>query len=131
MSATALEQRYALPSSRPETRTEIIRELGALGTDKAIRVLSRIFARERREELRLEILGAIADMDDDKVLEPKLFFFANALSPKLSRLIRQVAISSLSEMEDSRVIPLLRNLRFDADSEIQLLVAETLRDLER
>jgi HEAT repeat protein len=126
-----LEQRYALPSSRPETRSEIIRALGALGTHEGIRALSRIFARERREELRLEIIGAIADMDDDKVLEPKLSFFATALSPKLSRLIREVAISSLSEMEDSRVIPLLRNLRFDGDSEIQTLVAETLRDLEQ
>jgi HEAT repeat protein len=69
-------------------------------------------------------------MDDDKVLELKLSFLTTALSAKFSRLVREIAINNLSEIDDSRVLPLLRDLRFDADSEISAFAVETLRDLE-
>jgi hypothetical protein len=65
-------------------RGEIIRELGTLGTPEAIAALSRIFSREKREELRLEIIRVVGESDDDKVRERKFSFFAATLSPKIA-----------------------------------------------
>jgi hypothetical protein len=125
----ALEQRYALLSSGPETRQEIIKELGEISSSEAVDVLSRLFQREKREELKLEILGAIGGLDDDKFLEPKLSFFARAISPPYPRLVRQVAINTLGEIDDPRVMVLLRTLRSDGDPQIRTFAAEVLREL--
>jgi HEAT repeat protein len=127
----ALEERYALASSGPEARQEIIQALGEISSPEAVDVLSRLFQREKREELKMAILEAIGGLDDDKVLEPKLSFFARAISPPYPRLGREVAITTLGDIEDPRVIVLLRNLGSDNDPQIRTLAAEMLRDLEK
>ncbi len=126
-----LEQRYALASSTPELRQEIIQQLGEIGSAQAVIVLSRLFQREKREELQMAILGTIGGMENDNVLEDKLAFLARAVTPVHSRLLREVAINTLGDIDDPRVIALLRSLRSDDDAQIRTFATELLRDLEK
>ena len=126
-----LEQRYLLRSSVPEVRQEIIRALGEIKSRESVEVLSRLFQRERREELKLDILGTIGDLDDDKMLEPKLAFLFRAVTSTHARLVREVAISTLADIDDRRVIALLQSLQSDGDLEIRSFAAEVLRDVAR
>jgi len=123
-----LEQQYLLRSSLPEVRQEIIRALGEIKSRESVEVLSRLFQRERREELKIDILGTIGDLDDDKMLEPKLAFLFRAVTPMHARLVREVAISTLADIDDRRVIALLESLQSDGDLEIRNFAAEILRD---
>src|SRR5687767_529372 len=67
-----LERHYLRPDVTVEMRTEIIREIARAETAQAIGVLTRIFQRERREELRLEIVSAIAAMENEQLAAAKL-----------------------------------------------------------
>jgi hypothetical protein len=126
-----LEQRYALASSTPEAREEIIQQLGEIGNAQAVVVLSRLFQREKRAELQIAILGTIGGMENDNIFEEKLAFLSRAIMPMHSRLLREVAINTLADVDDPRAIPLLQTLRFDGDAQIRTLAGELLRDLAK
>ncbi len=129
ISPRVLEQKYLLADSNVETRMELIQEFGGIETRESVEALARLFGRERREELRLEMMGAISNMEGVAILELKLSFFAAAAGSTQPRLLRDVAITLLAEMDDSRVPDLLRDLRSDPDADIRSMAAEALREI--
>lgn len=125
----ALEKLYAQTGSTLEMREQIISQLGEIPSRESMDVLGRLFRREMRQELRLAILGTAVGMEDEKLLDAKLQLLSAAVAPSVPGIVRQVALSSLTEIEDSRVAPLIRGLLRDKDPEIRSVAAEALREL--
>lgn len=124
----SLEQEFVRPNASVAQRSGIIQEIAALDSPQAIDVLTRMFHRERREELRLEIVGAIGAMPNEQLVPSKLTFFSRATDPATPRLIRQIAIVTLGELEDNRAETLLRRFQSDSDPEIRATIAQVLRE---
>jgi HEAT repeat protein len=123
----SLEQEYVRPNASVAQRSAIIQEIATMDTAQAIDVLTRMFHRERREELRLEIVSAIGAMPNEQLVPSKLAFFSRATGPATPRLIRQIAIVALGELEDIRAETLLHRLQSDSDPEIRATVTQALR----
>jgi HEAT repeat protein len=124
--AFALEQEYAVRTATIERRGEIIREIAQLETAQGISALRRLFDRERREELRLEIVSAVGAIENEQLLPAKLQFFSRATEPQTPRLLREVSAIALSELDDPRAEALLRGLQSDPDAELRATVRQLL-----
>ena len=126
-----LQQRYFAATTAPDERSEIIRALGAVGTTEAAEVLRFIFGAEKRLELRMEVLEVAGDLDPERNREGKLAILTLAVAPVQPQLLRLNALQVLGEMDDRRVLPLLRQLTSDRDAMIRNDAAEIVESLEQ
>lgn len=126
-----LESRFFTAGTSVAERSEIIQQLGAIGTPPAANALIHIFDREKRLETRMEAFQVAYDLPDDTCREQKFALMKKAVASDKVQLIRLSALESLNDYDDPRVLEVLRALARDGDAEIRTLAAEHLRERQQ
>ena len=129
--ARTLEQRYFAATNATD-RAEIAGQLCDLNTPEAAATARRLFSTERDEDTKLALLTDLAEMESPVEREQNFNVFVSALFPTQPRIIREVAISLLTDYSsDARALQLLRNLSNDPDAEIREAAADAVRALQK
>lgn len=125
-----IERHFLASQGDSARRLELVRQLADAEPAAVLTVLNRLFPRERREDVKMEMLTVLGDLDHSVEPERQWTLCNQALAPTQPSKVRYVAVHVLADLEDARRPALLRNLSADPDAQIRAAAAQVLRDLE-
>ncbi len=121
-----LNARFHARAATPEERDEIIKTLGRLDPPQALPALRRIFEEEKRLELRMRVLEVAGDLPADGA-PGRWELFARATEASQPVVMRLSAMQTVADFDDPRVVPLLQQLKRDANASIRENAARILK----
>lgn len=124
--ANEIERRFLAAQNDPTTRIAAIRDLANATPIAAVTTLNRLFAVERRQDVKAEMLAALSEMDHSKERDNQLALCTKALAPNQPTRIRYIALQTLAELQDPRARAILLPLKNDPDPQIQAAAKQAL-----
>ncbi len=114
-----LEALYWTARTPLATRRAIIERLGRAQNLTSANALSRIFDRDRRLEMQMQVLQTLGDFAAADCQSVKFAVFSRAAGPTHPKTMRLGAMQSLSDQGDPRARPLLQGMANDPDGAIR------------
>lgn len=127
--ANSLERRFFAAQRDPAERIAVVRELADVPPATALAFLNRLYAIERREDVKMEMLSALGDLDHEQNRDNQLALCTKALAPGQPPRVRYVAVQMLGDLGDPRGRAILISLTKDGDREVRAAAVQMLRDL--
>jgi HEAT repeat protein len=113
-----------------EARAEIVASLWEMGSPAAVEMLRSLFAGERDEEVKADILSGVADVEDKETHESCYGLLVSALAPGQPPEVRLLAAHLLTDFEDARVPGLLQQFTQDADADFREAAKDAIEALK-
>jgi HEAT repeat protein len=125
--AAALEMDYLAKTNFAE-KVEALYKISDLGTGDALDALMRLFLQEQDADMKIQVIDAMGDIEEFN--EKKLALLTVAVKADQPQDVRSSAINALSDIEDSRVIPILQSLLNDPDEDIRTEAEDNMKLLQ-